>query len=103
MLRIDSLGPPIYLLPDALLLLGNIGMPRRYPVTPGVKNQRLSVLILIFLNFAYKDHVIAAIVLPHFAANELGYDTLQNRYSRFSFDELDSGKLICEWCRELPG
>lgn len=72
-------------------------------IAAGMENEGFAFLIFVLFHFTNKNDVIAAIVLPDFAADKLGDDAAQKRHSGGAFFKVNSGKLIGEWRRELPG
>ena len=70
-------------------------------VAAGVKDQWLTIIVFVLLDFPQQDNVVAAVVLSNFSANEVGDDPGENRRAAAALDKLDSRKLVREWRGKL--
>ena len=66
-----------------------------------MKNQGLAFVPFVVLYFADEDDVIAAVILPHVAANEMRGGAFQQRAAAAPFSAFDIGEFVFEGSREL--
>src|SRR5215469_14732359 len=70
-------------------------------VAAGMKDEGLTLVVLVLLNFAHENNMVAAVMLTHFAADELRNRAVKKRHASGRFLKFDSGKLIRQRSREL--
>ena len=69
-------------------------MARRNPVAAGVKDQRLTIVVLVLLDLTYNNDVITAVVLANFPADKFGNDTAENRQAVSPLGKFDPRELV---------
>lgn len=71
-------------------------------VAAGVKDEGLALIVFILLNFTHENYMIATVILPNFAAYELGDRAMKKWHPFGPFLKFDSSKLVGQRSGELP-
>ena len=80
----------------------NIRMTSGNSISPRMKDEGFTLVIVVLLNFTNKNDVVTAIILANFAAHELGDRAVKKRHPSGSFLKFDSSKLVGQRSGELP-
>src|SRR5207247_9800308 len=72
----------------------DIGMTSGNSISPRMKDEGFTLVIVVLLNFTNKNDVVTAIILANFAADELGDRAVKKRHRSGSFLTFDSSKLV---------
>src|SRR5437899_11613811 len=80
----------------------DIGMTSGNSISPRMKDEGFTLVIVVLLNFTNKNDVVTAIILANFAADELGDRAVKKRHPSGSFLKFDSSKLVGQRSGELP-
>src|SRR5437016_13540980 len=72
----------------------DIGMTSSNSISPRMKDEGFTLVIVVLLNFTNKNDVVPAIILTNLAADELGDRAMKKRHPSGSFLKFDSSKLV---------
>src|SRR5207245_9757818 len=72
----------------------DIGMTSGNSISPRMKDEGFTLVIVVLLNFTNKNDVVTAIILANFAAHELGDRAVNKRHASGSVLNFDSSKLV---------
>src|SRR5579864_5098346 len=76
-------------------------MTRGQAVAAGMKDQRLAVRVLVILNLAQEDYVVATIVLADVAANKVGVHAAQQGQAGRTLDKINLQEFVGQGSRKL--
>src|SRR5438445_9805532 len=79
----------------------DIGMTSGNSISPRMKDEGFSLVIVVLLNFTNKNDVVTAIRWANIAADELGDRAVKKRHPSGSFLKFDSSKLVGQRSGEL--
>ncbi len=71
-------------------------------ISPRMKDEGFTLVIVVLFNFANKNNVVAAVILTNLAAHELGDRAMKKRYPSGTLLKFDSRKLVGQRSGELP-
>ena len=71
-------------------------------VAAGVKDEGLTLVVFVLLNFTHENDMVTAVILTNLAADELSDRAAQKRHPSGAFLKFDSRKLVGQGSGELP-